>query len=521
MIRALFSILFFSTCVVVTAEEYQAVMDGPVHEAYLVRESGCVLLRAVPHAPPPKITELPTRQKDSQAIWIPGYWFWSSQHSVFLWVSGVWRRPPPGMHWVNGHWKNYPEGWVRVSGFWTTENPDRLNYLKMPPPSKIDERVSSPPPMTSATYFWVPGFWKFDSEKRHYIWYSGRWDLMDSNWVYCPAHYVWRELGYVFIPGFWDWPVNLRGEVFSAIYVNGEALETLVYEPSEKLDPLFVMEIMFPYWPDYQLLYLHHYNHYYNEWSAWGAAPPWWNWPAWAGFPHSEQWGLWWWWTHPGYVNPQWITPSLAQSIPPAPQFVKNLMKRTRPPAIVTPDGVVTETAVLQALTQVSGFNLPVLPSDPKQLRQIREVASPVSHALSETLTAKGKEARGAQPPDKPFAGPSVDTLRSAPRRVILPKRPFIQEEQAKPKPAAPRQRTSVNQISQPTPPAYQPYQPRPYAPPIQYPRQEYQIEYQYPQPPLQTQHLNDIMGSPQFQENPAGPKAHMTPGDYSTLPGQ
>jgi hypothetical protein len=52
-------------------------------------------------------------------------------------------------------------------------------------------------------------------------------------------------------------------------------------------------------------------------------------------------------------------------------------------------------------------------------------------------------------------------------------------------------------------------------------PRQGYDpsIHYDYPQPQMQTQHLDHLMTEPQPQENPAGPKAHRLPGDESTLP--
>ena len=51
------------------------------------------------------------------------------------------------------------------------------------------------------------------------------------------------------------------------------------------------------------------------------------------------------------------------------------------------------------------------------------------------------------------------------------------------------------------------------------YPSQGHQPHYDYPQTPLQLQHLDRLMTEPQPQRNPAGPRVHPTPGNESTLP--
>lgn len=521
MMRVIILLVVLAGYANLCAESYQAVNDGPIHEAFVVQESGSLLFEAVPNAPPPRITELIPRQNDSEVIWIPGYWSWSRKYGVFLWVSGVWRKPPPGMQWIPGQWKNYPQGWVWISGFWSQALPEKMVYLSMPPPDPIDQRVPTPP-ASSENYFWVPGNWQFDSALQQYVWYAGRWDLIGIHWIYCPAHYVWREKGYVFIPGFWDWPLRERGVAFPAIYVEPESLETLAYEPNNALDSLFIMEHLFPYWPNYACLFHFHYFFYYDVWSAWGAAPPWWNWPTWTAFSRTDQWALWWWWTHPGYPNPTWIDASLVQVITPPPQFVVEMMGKINPPPFVTPNGVVGELSLYRALNKVTGLKQPILPSDPKQVVQIQELANPQKPGALD-LDPKGNGQPLAQPPEKPFLGPLPESLRAAPRRVIMPLRPLLTNEssskeeviQFKPTQKNTQKRGTSRPSNQhmqsiPQPPPSLPYQP---------PYQGYSINYEYPQAQMQTQHQGRIMGNPQPQINPAGPNVHPVPGDHSTLP--
>lgn len=70
-------------------------LEGPIHESYITRTSDNVILEATPQQPPDPLIERSPRQVDIQAEWIPGYWAWDKNNTDFIWVSGVWRRPPP------------------------------------------------------------------------------------------------------------------------------------------------------------------------------------------------------------------------------------------------------------------------------------------------------------------------------------------------------------------------------------------------------------------------------------------
>ena len=56
---------------------------------------------------------------DEDVLWMPGYWHWDDDRDDFLWVSGIWRTPPPNKRWVAGYWREEEQGAVWVGGFWT------------------------------------------------------------------------------------------------------------------------------------------------------------------------------------------------------------------------------------------------------------------------------------------------------------------------------------------------------------------------------------------------------------------
>src|SRR5207253_6727015 len=94
---------------------------GPVHEAFAqptLRRQGASEI--VSRKPPEPVNELPPDQKPEgeNVVWLPGYWAWDEDRTDFLWVSGVWRVPPPGRHWTPGYWAQAEGGWQWVSGYW-------------------------------------------------------------------------------------------------------------------------------------------------------------------------------------------------------------------------------------------------------------------------------------------------------------------------------------------------------------------------------------------------------------------
>lgn len=200
----------------------EALARGPIHEAFanltpLTPAPGIV----VPKAPPEPINEVPPQAKPEgdHVIWISGYWAWDDERKDFLWLSGVWRNPPPGTHWVAGYWHPTEGGFQWASGYWSADHaaanqgsPVRTGYLP-PPPESLEMGPSSPAP--SPEYVWVPGTWVWQDR---YYWRPGYWVIARPNWIWIPDHFVWTPSGFVFAPGYWDYPLATRGLIYAPMY---------------------------------------------------------------------------------------------------------------------------------------------------------------------------------------------------------------------------------------------------------------------------------------------------------------
>jgi hypothetical protein len=194
----------------------QVLTRGPVHEAF----AGIVSFDpqpgvTVPQAPPEAIEEWPpdARPEGANVTWIPGYWAWDDERDNFLWVSGVWRALPPGRQWVSGYWGQTRQGAQWISGYWADANVRQTAYLP-PPPATMEAGPNIAPP--SIGYIWTPGCWVWYHNR--YAWRPGYWVYGRPDWVWYPAYYVWTPRGYVFVEGYWDYPVVHRGVLFAPVY---------------------------------------------------------------------------------------------------------------------------------------------------------------------------------------------------------------------------------------------------------------------------------------------------------------
>ena len=187
---------------------------GPLHEAFAEvinynPQPGMV----APKAPLASIEEVPPDERPSGAVWIPGYWAWDDDRQDFLWVSGIWRVPPPNVGWVPGYWTQTAQGWQWTTGFWKSNPAQEITYLP-PPPTSLELGPSSPPP--SEDHIWVTGCWTWGASR--YAWRPGYWMVARPSWVWVPAYYVWTPRGYVFVGGYWDYSMKRRGIVFAPVY---------------------------------------------------------------------------------------------------------------------------------------------------------------------------------------------------------------------------------------------------------------------------------------------------------------
>jgi hypothetical protein len=194
----------------------QVLTRGPVHEAF----AGMVAFNPEPgivvtKAPPEAIEEVPPEERPTgdNVTWIPGYWAWDDERSDFLWVSGTWRALPPGRQWMAGYWGKTTQGYQWTSGYWADATAREATYLP-PPPATVEAGPNIEAP--SVDYGWSPGCWIWYQGR--YAWRPGYWVQGRADWDWCPAHYVWTPRGYIFVGGFWDYPVERRGLLFAPVY---------------------------------------------------------------------------------------------------------------------------------------------------------------------------------------------------------------------------------------------------------------------------------------------------------------
>lgn len=188
---------------------------GPLHEAFaqpVIFDEGTAF--TIANRPPAPIDEVPPEIKPEgdNIVWIPGYWSWDTDRNDFIWVSGCWRAVPPNTSWVPGYWAQSGQGYQWVPGFWTGANTQELEYLPAPP-ATLEE---GPQGAGSPDSIWIPGIW--ERHEGRYAWRSGFWERARPDWVWVPAEYVLTPRGWVYVDGYWDYPLDRRGVAFSPIY---------------------------------------------------------------------------------------------------------------------------------------------------------------------------------------------------------------------------------------------------------------------------------------------------------------
>lgn len=270
---------------------------GPIHEAFADTNVGVTQASpVVPQQPPEPINEVPpdVRPDDASAIWIPGYWAWDDEQQNFMWISGVWRVPPPEAVWVPGYWTQVDGGFQWVSGFWADANAQQFSYLP-PPPASLEQGPSSPSP--GDNYFYIPGNWSYANGQ--YVWQPGYWSPYQNGWTWSNSYYRWTPSGYVYVPGRWDVPMSTRGWAFAPVMFQPGAWNRpgFVYRPSTALNLLSLATMLFArnngwyYYGDYygnnyaQLGYMPWYSsgyrgsynplYGYESWSRRGNNPNW------------------------------------------------------------------------------------------------------------------------------------------------------------------------------------------------------------------------------------------------------
>lgn len=313
--------LFFSPSLATAATPLNLIDTLPIHEAFMTKFSDSIPLFYTPAQPPaPNPENIPPKTFED-AIWIPGYWAWLETKNDFIWICGVWRRPPIGHHWISGNWYEVDGNWAWAKGFWSNIPFDQLKYIEKAPPIAITDKMPSSP---GKEYFWAPGYWNYSDNSKNYSWLSGKWELSNPNWILAPSYYIWHPSGFIFNPPYWDWPLDMRGTAYAC---NDISVPLVVIEPQ------IIIQKLFYCYPDYNIFYWHwwHFHPDWN-WDGCGCIPPWWSWHQWWFLDWSNSWGLWWWWCHPGAFPPFWLNLELSLQIEPPPLAVIEAFKKLPKP---------------------------------------------------------------------------------------------------------------------------------------------------------------------------------------------
>jgi hypothetical protein len=425
-IRSLFIVASLFTTAAQWAQTHP-IQNGPIHEAFLTPNQGALVLSAVSSQPPPPLVEDLPPQIDPQADWIRGYWGWSPEEKSFVWVSGIERGSPPDHLWFHGFWKYFNEGWTWIPGFWSREQYKQIAFIEIPPPDPLDEDPGIPP---SQEHFWVSGYWYYHPQEQNYEWLSGKWEPFDPDWILVPAHYIWHPDGYIFIPSYWDWPINLLGKVYQGARIE----QAKAFHPHTLIEIDELLRHYFLNYPDY-LNYAHHHYHYHPDfWRLFLHTPPWWRWNSWWCFNWYNQWSLWWWYVHPGYPQPKWLKAEISDRMPaPSMAFVK-AFQRVQPPFIITENGPVNARKVIDAILEVNQRGKefteklrPILSADPQMLQEVRSLFLPPPFE-NKILFPLGSYASLRQISEEQIRQPFVGMPKSKQRQffVKVPSKPVL-----------------------------------------------------------------------------------------------
>jgi hypothetical protein len=255
-----------------TPDAIEPLTRGPVHEGF----AEMVQLTPQPTPPvggqpPQPINEMAAdvRPDSPDAEWLSGYWGWDVERKGFIWISGVWRIPPPGARWVPGYWTVGDSGAQRVPGFWQPVDLQQVNYLPAPPAYQSEGVDPGSPPTPDV--FWIPGYWGYVN--RSYAWQAGYWAHSVPDWMWIAAHYAWTPSGYVFVDGRWDYPLDQRGLLFAPVaFVNPLYQQAgYVYSPASVVDLAMLSQNLFvnPAFQDYV------YGDYYGNQFQQAGIYPW------------------------------------------------------------------------------------------------------------------------------------------------------------------------------------------------------------------------------------------------------
>ena len=189
---------------------------GPVHEALVgtgtVHGAEGDELKAPKPAPTP-LPERPSARPSADAVWVDGYWHWSTRERDFIWLPGFWRYAPRGVEWQPGQWRGGLSGSIWRPGAWLVAGRQPVVVRSAPPPDRGREATRG---MIGDDAFWVRGHWTIDAAGE-YAWREGYIARPRAGLSWQPARWVSLPGGHALLDGFWDLQEFDRGTPLAAI----------------------------------------------------------------------------------------------------------------------------------------------------------------------------------------------------------------------------------------------------------------------------------------------------------------
>ncbi|MCA9132364.1 MAG: hypothetical protein KDA45_04395 [Planctomycetales bacterium] len=234
------------SAVVRSEPAYSVLKMGPVHEA-LMPEIALDLTQArsvVGQPPPPPLKEVPPSKSNSQAVWVDGYWQWYAPSRGYVWIPGLWRDVPAGLTWQPGRWVDAPGGVLRHPGFWVADD-NQPRMMRQAPPADQGRMVTRR--MLGEDAIWVRGSWTVNAEGA-YEWQTGYVAAVRPGFEWQPSCVVPASGGYAVLPGYWDYPLESRGQAYAAVQlVQGRGSQASDQPPATSdADRLAARSAVFP-----------------------------------------------------------------------------------------------------------------------------------------------------------------------------------------------------------------------------------------------------------------------------------
>ncbi len=199
------------------AQDDKPLEKGPIHEAYAQPfEAKPVVGPLLKKKPPEVLKEVPPEDKPEgkDVRWMDGYWQWDDERDDYIWISGFWRQIPPGKEWTPGRFEALNNEWRWIPGYWRDQELGQDEFVEEAPPAipEIGPSVPAPNPQM----IWASGYWVRQGPR--WGWRPGVWINYRPGWVWNPGRWAVTAFGFTFVRGYWDYPLEHRGLLFSPVY---------------------------------------------------------------------------------------------------------------------------------------------------------------------------------------------------------------------------------------------------------------------------------------------------------------